>query len=541
MNAPCPKNETQRLAVLRSYRVLDTDPEDSFDRLTRLAARLLDAPICLVSLVDERRQFFKSCVGLDVRETERDVSVCAHNILTDEPMVVEDALEDERFRENALVRKGVFRSYAGAPLVTSCGHRLGSFCVLDTVPRAFSIDEVELLETFAQVVVDELELRVSKECLELALDEARRADSVRRAFINNISHELRTPLTAIVGFAEMLAESDTPPEERRALSRTIRAGSDRLLGVVEDVLDYARIEGGSVEFEDAPFEINEAIRRGVETLRPLAKQRSVRLDATTPHEASRVIGDEARLRQAVDRLVETAINLSVGGSVGVELRCREGHGRVRVDVRVQARGAPSREGDCRRLAEALTTEDEVELSGPMNLGVSIAKRLVALMNGELSADADGSTATIRLRVAFPAAERGSGAREPMRIGPHQLHSLRVLVVEDGPDNQLLLRMLLEKAGATVEVAANGAEALEMAGPLAPHVILMDLQMPVMDGFEATRRLRERGHRGPIIAVTANASDEDRRRCELAGFDFFLSKPVNRGELYERCASLGRAA
>jgi CheY-like chemotaxis protein len=330
-------------------------------------------------------------------------------------------------------------------------------------------------------------------------------------------------------------------EERLTLCRTIRSSSDRLLGVVEDVLDYARIEGGSVELESEAFDLHDAIRRGTDALRSLAKQRGARLSVTLPHGARRALGDESRLRQMVDRLVESAITLSGGAAVEVELLTERQGDSVELELKIEASCGPHREHDCRRFVEALSADDESKSTGPINLGASIAERLAEMMKASLSAGFEGSVLMMRLAMSLPAAEPDRSSGDTIQIGPHRLHSLRVLVVEDGPDNRLLLRMLLEKAGATVEVATNGREALEMAGPLKPHVILMDLQMPVMDGFEATRRLRERGHRGPIIAVTANASEEDRRRCELAGFDFFLSKPVNRGELYERCASMGRAS
>jgi len=160
MPSPVPANEAARLEALRAYRVLDTPPEAPFDRLTTLAARLIGTPICAVSLVDAHRQYFKSCVGLDVRQTPRDVSFCAHTLLEEDVLVVEDALADPRFRRNPLVAQGVLRSYAGAPLRTAGGLCLGSFCVLDPEPRSFHDSDLEVLRTFAAVVVDQLELRL---------------------------------------------------------------------------------------------------------------------------------------------------------------------------------------------------------------------------------------------------------------------------------------------------------------------------------------------------------------------------------------------
>ena len=160
MSAPLLSNESERLAELRSYAVLDTPPEVVFERLTGLVAQVFEVPIVLVSLVDTERQWFKSCFGLDVRQTDRKLSFCAHAILVPEVMVVPDTLADPRFVDNGLVTGPPYiRFYAGAPLRTSSGHRLGTLCVIDRAPREFGADQCEMLEVFAEMVVDRLELR----------------------------------------------------------------------------------------------------------------------------------------------------------------------------------------------------------------------------------------------------------------------------------------------------------------------------------------------------------------------------------------------
>ena len=187
MAAPIPANEPERIAALRSYAVLDTGPERDFDRITALAARVLKVPIVLVSLVDTERQWFKSCIGLDTRQTGRDVAFCAHAILSDVPMVVPDALEDARFSDNPLVVGAPFiRFYAGAPLKSSDGQNIGTFCVIDTKPRALVDDDAALLAELAAVVMNELELRRTTRRLQeqaTELDRAlREAETNRRLF-----------------------------------------------------------------------------------------------------------------------------------------------------------------------------------------------------------------------------------------------------------------------------------------------------------------------------------------------------------------------
>ena len=158
--APLPENEAQRLQTLRLYDVLDSEPEKVFDDLTEAAAKIFDTPICLVSLVDENRQWFKSAYGVDVHETERDIAFCAHAILSDEIFVVEDARFDHRFSDNPLVEDGPkIRFYAGAPLTTANDSRLGTLCIIDTTPRAIAPERLQILSALRDAVISHLELR----------------------------------------------------------------------------------------------------------------------------------------------------------------------------------------------------------------------------------------------------------------------------------------------------------------------------------------------------------------------------------------------
>lgn len=171
MKAPLPENEAARLETLRQYEILDTDPEESFNDLTRLAAYICDTPIALITLVDSNRQWFKSRIGLDAKETSRDISFCAHAILQDGPLIVRDALDDERFRSNPMVLSDPYiRFYAGSPLMSPEGFKIGTLCVIDREPRQLSREQVASLKILGNQVITQLDLRREVLTLKRALN-----------------------------------------------------------------------------------------------------------------------------------------------------------------------------------------------------------------------------------------------------------------------------------------------------------------------------------------------------------------------------------
>jgi GAF domain-containing protein len=195
LSVPLPSNENDRLAELIWFQILDTPPEESFDRITRIAARVMDVPVALVSLVDKDRQWFKSACGLTVSETARDDAFCSHTILQRKPLVVEDARKDDRFKNSRLVTAYPrVRSYAGIPLVTENGFALGALCVVDMRPRIFTDDQIATLQDLADTVMDLMRYR-------LLQADVRQSTAM---FSSQISHELRTPLNAVIGFSEAL-------------------------------------------------------------------------------------------------------------------------------------------------------------------------------------------------------------------------------------------------------------------------------------------------------------------------------------------------
>jgi len=296
MEAVHPGNETLRLSVLRRLKILDTPAEERFDRITRVAARLFNAPITLVSLVDENRQWFKSCIGLPMRETPRGMSFCAHALLGDDTLVIPDATADDRFRDNPLVTGEPFiRFYAGQPLRTWEGLPMGTLCILDREPRSFSAADRAVLKDLAGWAEEEL-------------------DRVKSDFVSTVAHELRTPLTAILGFSDLiLAGAVRGPEAIAEDLQAIRGNAMRLNDLVDDLLDVSKAESGAMRMDMKPVQLADVVRNVVLIVAPAFSAKGQPLRVDLPPDLPLVQGDAGRLEQVVANLLTNANKYTLAG------------------------------------------------------------------------------------------------------------------------------------------------------------------------------------------------------------------------------------
>jgi signal transduction histidine kinase len=305
-------NETQRLQALREYRILDTEPEAAFDRLTAIAAAHYDAPIALVSLVDESRQWFKSRLGLDVCQTPREISFCTHAIRTDQPLIVNDASSHPGFADNPLVTGPPhIRFYAGCPLIAASGARIGTLCIIDHAPRPdFNFESSGVLRSLAALVVDEMELRLARE----------RAEAESRAksdFIATMSHELRTPMTSVMGYIELLAETELDEHQSECV-RLVRKSSAHLLELLNDALDLSKIEAGCLKLRPEVFSPAELVEDAVEFFAESARSRGLNLFLDIcPPATTGFRGDRTRIRQILFNLMSNAIKFTDDGDVSI--------------------------------------------------------------------------------------------------------------------------------------------------------------------------------------------------------------------------------
>jgi len=403
------------------------------------------------------------------------------------------------------------------------------------------------------------ELRCAAETAETAKQAALDAGQAKAVFLANMSHEIRTPMNAIIGLAHLALQTDLSPKQLDYLRKIHTAGAS-LLGLINDILDFSKIEAGKLDLECIEFPLDAV----VENLNILigGKVREKGLDYVVDLAADIppvLVGDPLRLGQLLTNLLNNAVKFTDHGEVRLQGRVTERAGdKLHLHFAVHDTGIGMSDQQIDRLFSAFTQADSstTRRYGGSGLGLAICKRLIDLMGGEIHAESSpgrGSTFSFTLWLGIGAAKDN---RAMLPSHPQQrklaapsadLAGMRILLAEDNEINQQIAVELLEGAGAAVTVASNGLNAVEIvlaAGERRFDVVLMDIQMPLMDGYQATARLRAEPHlRGlPIVAMTAHAMAEERQRCIAAGMDEHLAKPIDPDTLFRtliRLRSAGR--
>ena len=400
----------------------------------------------------------------------------------------------------------------------------------DLVRLVPHVSASEAVLGFYALLIDVTEQRQSEKRLKEALHQAEKAARGREAFLATVSHELRTPLNAIVGFNSLMLEKDCSPEERRRYLVFARDAGTALLTQVNDLLDMAKIEAGKIEFESVDFDLPLMVESLVNMVRSQAQSRDIHVGLEMSGDLCKwVRGDPARLRQILLNLLGNAVKFTEHGSIIVAVRPVGGH-MMEVSVSDSGVGIPPD-----KLEAIFEKFNQADVSitrrfGGTGLGLAICRSLARLMGGEITVESRlGSGSIFRVTVPLHAVAVPVAVVAPLR----GTRTGRILVVEDQEANAILAKTLLEVMGHEVEVAWNGSEALDRLMQQRFDVVLMDLEMPVMGGLEATRRIRASAGPArniPVIAMSASAYATDVTRCKAAGMNAHVAKPIGRESL-----------
>ncbi|HEX5363134.1 MAG TPA: ATP-binding protein, partial [Gallionella sp.] len=508
--------------------------------------------------------------GFTWADTELGQGPCGIAIRSGNAACIEDFISDPQvapWRDNALQRD--YRSSIALPLKDESANTFGVLNIYSDQPNTFTADEKRLLEELAGDLAfgiaalrtrterklveeelrryrDQLEDTVQQRTAELLLarNAADAANKAKSLFLANMSHELRTPLNAILGFSGMMRRDPQLTDSQRENLDIINRSGEHLLTLINDVLEIAKIEAGRLQLEVAPLDLGGMVRDVTEMMQLRAQEKGLRLQIDQTSEFPRFIrGDEARLRQILVNLVGNAVKFTAQGGVTIRLGIKN-NARQHLLIEVADTGPGISPEDQKRLFEPFVQLTEGTAQHGTGLGLSITRQFVQLMGGNIAIDsAPGKGARFRVDLPLELASAADMLELENRthgeiagLAPGQPR-YRILIAEDQHENQLLLARLMSDIGLEVKVAEDGVKCIQIFRDWHPDLIWMDKLMPVMDGVEATRRIRQLpdGQKVKIVAVTASAFKEQLPELLDAGMNECVSKPYRFNEIYDSLA------
>jgi len=523
------------LSMLESANILHKIPEVSYDRIVRCVSEYFKVPICLISLIDDDKQWFKAKVGIKDESVPREASFCQAALEQNDVYIIEDALLSPRFKLHPTVtgHDGV-RFYAGVPLFFEGRSKIGTLCILDSKPHTLDRHQIQALRDFAALVVDELHLRLRTVTLEkqLALHDRTAGETIaaekeRADFLAMVTHEIRVPLNAILGMVTLLSLEGGAAERSFSVG-DVRASTEHLVRLINDVLDLAKLEATGFPFILAPFNLRRELDCIVDIVRSQADAKDLDVLLTLSDDLPElIVGDRTRLSQVLLNLLNNAVKFTSRGRVELVIDAKAQGQCVVITFSVTDTGIGLSDSDQARIFQrfAQITPDAKAVQPGTGLGLIISRKLVEAMGGKIAiSSASGKGSQFSFSLQFGVASGSNLVFKTTEI--ESLKGLKVLVVDDDMVGSRVCKALLKHLGCMGETVSTGLAALEKLSSETFDVVLTDINLPDIDGYAIVEKYQAStnySERTVFIALSgATPSSKDPRSSFFA---HYLVKPV----------------
>ncbi|ABZ96022.1 Sensor histidine kinase and response regulator of a two component complex [Leptospira biflexa serovar Patoc strain 'Patoc 1 (Ames)'] len=547
--APLPKNEAARLSALKGLEILDTPEEEMFDEITKLASMICHAPISLVSLIDETRQWFKSHHGLKARETPRSLAFCSHAILGDELFIIPNAKSDNRFKNNPLVNGDpnvIF--YAGIPLALDDQIKLGTLCVIDNKPRELNEEQMQMLRLLGKQTVRLLQMRKDRDKLEIEKKSAERATAAKRDFIAAISHDIRNPLNSLLGMSEMIKDQPITEVVHSYVDHIKNAG-EVILNLVNDTIELSRLEENASVLNNEWFHLSQCLAVYDNFFKQETKRKKIEFHLKNEiSETVFLLTDRRKLEKIIWNLTTNAVKFTHHGSVYchvfLETKADENANLI-IQIKDTGPGISPEIKDrlFQKYNEFLPEGCEISGSG---LGLSIVKLSLEEMNGNIhvtSTLGEGSTFEVKIPIVWKRDELSSAkamdeAKKAAHI-PEFLNRKKVLIADDNELNRKVLKNYLRPLPFDITETNNGIETERILLSESFDIAFLDIEMPGKHGTEIAKSISAMKIHPILFACTGLCMPEEKQQILSSGFEYFMPKPYLKEELYAHLTEIAK--